>query len=279
MALGGLNTMFRERPAYENRPVIRSEPISAPMGLTSSIPISGIPRLVINVGNTPVHIHTGGDANRVLLQTTVEGDNTDAGTIAHAMNVIPIASDTGTIVQVTANRAFSGDDSRIADLDITVADKADIIIHSTDGAVDINGQINVVSSEGQVNVNNAQGQLNIQNEDGKVAINQFTGQVQLTTGDASIDMNNVKLSGSSSMKTVDGSFSFNGSLAAGGIYSIESRNGSVDVTLPADSSFQLVTATSGGSLQNDFGSSTVGSAPYSTLSIRTADGSIGLHEK
>src|SRR5579859_153659 len=267
MAMGGLGRSF-------DRGGFSAPQSSHPMQAYSQVyQVTGTPRLVINGANGEVHIHTGGKAGTVTIQQ--DGASGNAGSM-----VTRSEGNTGTIIDVNTSTGSAFSDGNVT-FDITVPDATNLDVHATDGSVDVNGvngQITAATTNGSIQLENVQGQITLQSEDGSITANNISGQVVATSNTGSISLEHAKLSGQSSLTTKNASINFQGSLDPSGTYNFESGNDSVDVTLPDNSSFQLTTSTNGGTLQNDFGTSTVGSAPHASLSIKTGDGSINLHK-
>src|SRR5215467_10178123 len=94
------------------------------------------------------------------------------------------------------------------------------------------------------------------------------------------------------LKTDTGSVTFEGTIDPKGLYQFETNTGSVDVTLPGNSSFHLDASTDTGSINSDFPgvnvqhsnftggnvNSDVGSSPGATVTLKTDTGSISLHQ-
>jgi hypothetical protein len=73
--------------------------------------------------------------------------------------------------------------------------------------------------------------------------------------------------------------SFAGELDPQGYYRFGTNLGTIDVVLPGNSSFTLAVATDLGSVNNQFGSTTVGPAPHAKLELRTNLGSVNIRRR
>ncbi len=159
----------------------------------------------------------------------------------------------------------SGDSLQIAvdksawsqtDLEVTVSNEADLVIQTN------SGDINVTGVNGQVNLNSDSG---------------------------TIILSQVSLAGNSSVSTNSGDIRFDGGIDPNGSYQFQSGSGSVDVTLPPDTSFHAAVTTKSGSFNSDFPevnsqpsggniAGDVGNSPRVNVMIKTDSGSINLNK-
>jgi hypothetical protein len=141
------------------------------------------------------------------------------------------------------------------DLEVTVSDEADLVIRTNSGDIDVTG---------------------------------VNGQVNLTSDTGTITLSQVSLARNSSVSTNSGDIRFDGAIDPNGSYQFRSESGSVDVTLPPDTSFHAAVTTNG-SFNSDFlevkslpsgGTITgnVGNAPRANVMIKTDSGSINLNK-
>ena len=157
----------------------------------------------------------------------------------------------------------SGDSLQIAvdkspwsqtDLEVTVSDEADLVIQTNSGDINVTG---------------------------------VNGQVNLTSDSGTITLSQVSLARNSSVSTNSGDIRFDGGIAPDGSYQFQSESGSVDVTLPPDTSFHAAVTTNSGSFNSDFPevnsqpsggniAGDVGNSPRVNVMIKTESGSINL---
>ena len=116
----------------------------------------------------------------------------------------------------------------------------------------------------------------VQSGSGDVNVEGISGQVNLSSQDGSITLSQDNLSGQSSIKTQNGSIDFNGSLSQQGSYDFEAGNGSINLQLPSNASFQLVNTS--GNLNNEFNNANVGSSPRPTLNVNSQSGDITISQ-
>lgn len=227
------------------------------MGMNSSVPAQQVPfdqtkqftvgaQPIINIysASGTVNVHTSGAASEVIVQTQGPGNanftQTDASTLT---------------IDTTNNPSFSD-----ISVTVTVPANANLVIHTTDGDVNVDG---------------------------------VSGQLSVISDSGSIGLTNMLLSDGSTVQTTSGDITFSGQLDSSGSYRFISSNGSIDLT-PLNSSFQVTATTNSGDIQSDFSSvavqqtsngngavmhGTVGSDSHATLTISTDSGSINLHSR
>ncbi len=131
--------------------------------------------------------------------------------------------------------------------------------------------------------------LQVETNSGNIDVTGVSGQMSLSSTTGTINATDDSLSGLSKLRTNSGSITFNGSIDPHGTYLFGSTSGSVDVTLPGNSSFH-VDATAGSissafpevNIQHPGGSGAdahgdVGSPPRATVTLY-AGSSINLNK-
>ena len=142
------------------------------------------------------------------------------------------------------------------DLEVTVSDEADLVIQTNSRDINVTG---------------------------------VNGQVNLTSGSGTITLSQVSLARNSSVSTNSGDIRFDGAIGPNGSYQFQSEGGSVDVTLPPDTSFHAAVTTKSGSFNSDFPEvnsqpsggnivGDVGDSPRANVMIKTDSGSINLNK-
>ena len=143
-----------------------------------------------------------------------------------------------------------------SDLEVTVSDEADLVIQTSTGDINVTG---------------------------------VNGQVNLTSDSGTITLSQVSLARNSSVSTNSGDISFDGAIDPNGSYQFQSGSGSVNVTLPPDSSFHAVVTPNSGSFNSDFPevnsqrpggpiSGDVGNPPRANVVIKTDSGPVNLNK-
>jgi hypothetical protein len=148
-------------------------------------------------------------------------------------------------------------------------------IHLNNG----NGPLKLDTSSGDIAIANEQGSVHAQTSSGNVQIKQLTGPVDLATNSGDITLDQAQLSGQDHLQTTSGDIHFSGTLASPGNYQMETDSGTIALKLPASSSFQLTTTSDSGDLHNDFATNSVGSAPYTTIGLKTTSGNMFVRKQ
>jgi hypothetical protein len=121
--------------------------------------------------------------------------------------------------------------------------------------------------------------VNIQAASALVTIEDVKGQIKASTDDGTITAANDELSNLSDLKSETGNIRFTGSFDAKGTYQFSSESGTIDISVPENSSFRLnTTGINSADITNEFGSNVVGNHPDATVAIHTEGGSVALHK-
>lgn len=235
---------------------------SSIFGKTAHLPqrsfhVTGLPTLVIKNDTGSVQIHTSDTPGVTINATEHTGyfdnfDDLDVTMTQNANEIDAIVSD---------NRG-----NRDVDLDIVLPSTSTLQATINTGSFDVTG---------------VSGQMNLTTHTGSIEVKGGTvsGNSSFKSDTGNITFENDTLSGQTLFSTQTGTISFDGGLTPQGNYTFQNTTGSVDLTLPASSSFKLDVSSHGGSVNNGFGSAVVGSDPTSTLHIQTGLGSVTLHKK
>ena len=226
-------------------------------GITEShtFQVSSSPQLVIVDPTGHVNIHSGATGSSVSIQATklTEGFGGNPNNI----HVNYAESPDLKTVTVTVDNGPKFVGLPVVNLDITVPSTIDLNLTSNTGSIDVNG---------------------------------VTGQMSLQSNTGSITAEQDNLTSSSTLKTDTGSVTFNGTIAQNSDYVFSTNTGSVNVTLPPDSTFHVDAKTDTGSFNSDFPVSTnkqglgrdvhgdVGNSPTTTITLTTNTGSINLNQ-
>src|SRR2546421_1080951 len=208
------------------------------------------------------HYQVGGHPTIVI--TDPNGSITvNTGGPSGYVNVQTLGRDQESVPSGTYNR--SGDSLQIAvdkspwsqtDLEVTVSDEADLVIQTNSGDINVTG---------------------------------VNGQVNLTSDSGTITLSQVSLARNSSVSTNSGDIRFDGGIVPNGSYQFQSESGSVDVTLPPDTSFHAAVTPNSGSFNSNFPevnsqpsggniAGDVGNPPRANVIIKTDSGSINLNK-
>ncbi len=173
-------------------------------------------------------------------------------TLGRDQESVPSATYSGDSLQIGVDKSPWSQ----TDLEVTVSDEADLVIRTNSGDIDVTG---------------------------------VNGQVNLTSDSGTITLSQVSLARNSSVSTNSGDIRFDGVIDRNGSYQFQSESGSVDVTLPPDTSFHAAVTTKSGSFNSDFPevnsqpsggniAGNVGNSPLANVMIKTDSGSINLNK-
>lgn len=203
------------------------------------------------------------------------GDNTNAQTFQLVSGMIPTLTINDSNGSVVVN---AGGDSNVItvtsqdrgpsqNVPATFDKQSDTLSIDTSGLN--NGADIVVTTPADVNVK-------VNDDFGDVQLQGINGQVSVQDNNGSVELSQASLSGQSSITTQSGSIDFQGSLSQQGNYTFESVDGSINLQIPSDASFQLVNPAD--NVRNDFNSSSVGSSPRPSLNVSSQNGEINISQ-
>jgi DUF4097 and DUF4098 domain-containing protein YvlB len=151
------------------------------------------------------------------------------------------------------------------------------------------GKTTARTSNGGISVMGSQGDVALRSSNGGLSAESVKGTIQLETSNGKIDI--VSSDGVVKAHTSNGAVRFKGT-AVQGQYSFRTSNGSIELILPSDTSFQLDATTSNGGIDTDFPiqkssedsertrlSGTVGKNPTVTITAHTSNGRIKVMQE
>lgn len=226
--------------------------------------VSDQPKLVIQNSAGTLHIRRG-NTNTVEVKATkyINGwfGSSDEGSIDYNQN--------GDILRVATRSFYKWSPLgglRNVNLDISVPAFTDVRFDGSAGTVDIEdirGQINVNTNAGTIDVRRAT----------------LDHQSVLTTNAGTINIRDAYMKGQVGVHTNAGTVDFSGELDQQGHYRFDTNAGTVTISLPANASFELQAKTDLGTINNQFGSNSVGSAPRPRLELNTNLGTVTVRRR
>jgi hypothetical protein len=269
--------------------------------------VTGQATVRIRVDDSRVQVITS-DTNQVEFRVTSEGFA--AINIGGKLHVD--SQQNGNQVELTVRLSPGvtlGFSNRRLSTEVRMPKNADLQLETSDGHVELsnlNGHIDVHTSDGAIKASQLSGTIDIRSNDGDIAADTLTGTFKLHSGDGKI--NATHLDGKCDVSTSDGSIqvagrfdsldikSGDGAVTAraesgskmSAMWSITTKEGSVEVTIPKSLQANLDASTRDGhvslglpvSVEGDIGNKAVhgtinGGGP--TLFIHTGDGTIHLN--
>jgi Putative adhesin len=152
-----------------------------------------------------------------------------------------------------------------------------IAIDTGSGSLDVEnvqGPVNIHTDSGDITARNIKGQMTMEAGSGSIRVTGANGQLKATTHSGDVIVRSGTLSGQSALKTDSGSVRFEGALDAKGSYQLSTNSGDIDLTLPANTAFQLAATTGSGNVNNAFGSNSVGVTPRAQITATIGSGSV-----
>lgn len=238
--------------------------------------IAGHPRLIVSDTEGDIHIHPGA-TNSIVVQ----GTKYVRGIGANLNDITVNYEQQGDTVSVTSTESWNFLNDRGLSLDISVPNTTDLQVADTSGNIEIeqiSGSTEVQTVSGDIKASNLSGNLQLSSTSGNIHLDNANGPMTFSTISGDIDARNIQLQGQSSLTSTSGNITFEGSLDPHGSYRMKAVSGDINLTLPANEAFNLNAATTSGDVKNEFGSTTVGSAPQPALTLQTTSGNIKIHK-
>jgi len=232
------------------------------------------PRVVVETFNGSITA-VGSDRDNVDVTVTKRGEGPDESVARQSLANIDVSMrQEGEVVYVTARLRHSTRQGRAqASVTIKVPSIAAVELETDNGQVRIHDLKRAVTAR----VNN-----------GKIEVRGGSGlRIDLTTTNGEVEFSETSGATVARAESTNGAIRFHGSLGDGG-HSFHSGNGSIELVLPASSSFAIDAVSGNGQVTSDFGvvesgghhrgrlSGIVGDRPRTDIKARTTNGSIRI---
>ena len=266
-------------------------PFTAEETVTKSFTPDGTTRIVVEMFNGSVDVVTGSD-NTVKVDVVKRGGGFSQQDAEDDLKnvAVTLTQDGGTIRVVakrTDQRVDIGNSGASAKLRVPAG--AILDLHSSNGSITSAGSVGDVkaqTSNGPIDVRGSRGPIDANTSNGPITIDGGSGAINAETSNGPIEItaeNALVIA-----RTSNGSIHFTGSLASGH-NQLDTSNGSLVVTLPANAQFAVNAETSNAKITSDFAVSaqdfsdnqlrgTVGSDPGTTLDLRTSNSPIEISQ-
>lgn len=246
------------------------------------------PRVVVEMFNGGIDV-TAGEGDTVKVDVVKHGSGaSQADADADLNNVQVNITQQGDTIRVTAQRADQNpliNSGASATLRVPAGSTLDL--RTSNGLITTAGPLAGVkaqTSNGLLTVRGAQGPIDLNTSNGAIIVDGGQGAVNADTSNGAITIS--ALAAVVNAHTSNGAIRFSGSLASGR-HTLNSSNGSIVVTLPAEAAFQVDASTSNGNIHSDFAVAdtdqsdkrlvgTVGNDPGAALEVRTSNANIDL---
>jgi len=156
---------------------------------------------------------------------------------------------------------------------IQVPDRADVKVRNVSGSVDLaslggpvevdvtSGTVKVASAaqgadlrtvSGTITATDVTGDADLKTVSGTIKAERIKGSVAAETTSGGIELADITEARSIRAKVLSGYVRYDGTIVAGGRYSLEALSGTIEVRLPASAAFDLEAETFSGKIQTDF---------------------------
>ncbi len=270
---------------------INLNPFTAEETVTQSFSTRAAPHVVVEMFNGSIDVVTSSD-NTVKSDVVKRGGGMSQQAAQDDLKNVQVTmtQDEDTI-HVTAKRT----DQRVdignsgASATLHVPEGTILDLRSSNGPITLSGPVGNVKavtsngpivsrgSRGQHDVNTSNGPITIDGGSGSIAAESSNGPIEITSDNANV-----------TARTSNGSIHFTGSLAEGRS-ELDTSNGNLVITLPANAQFVVDAETSNAKISSDFAVTsqdfsdnqlrgTVGSDPGTTLRLQTSNGPIEIRQ-
>jgi DUF4097 and DUF4098 domain-containing protein YvlB len=197
------------------------------------------PTLIVTNNEGFIHVHAGA-GNAMAVTITKVGDSFGASPDDFKVDYTQHGDIVTIQVKNDSIHLFDFSNTSQADIDVTVPTKSDLQLETDSGDITANG---------------------------------ISGKVVLTSNSGSLQATEDSLEGGSRLTTDSGSITMQGSIGATGNYLFQTDSGTIDVTLPASTSFHAKLASNSGGITNEF---PIANAHSSGNDSRTIIGDVGI---
>lgn len=233
---------------------------------------SASPRVVVENFNGKIEVNAG-PTNKVAVQVLRQAEGSTQAEAEAGLKKIEVTIERrdSTIRTVTkqADPLSAHQASASIQLIVPAGSRLDLHTNNDDILVSgVNGNVRLATANGDLKINGGQGRLNLQTSNGEIRVEAEEAVVNA--------------------ETANGNVIFKGTLAASE-QSFVTNNGSIEITLPANTDFRLDAETHNGRVLTDFPISesssgraevlkgTVGENPTISIRAESANGSIALY--
>jgi RNA polymerase sigma factor (sigma-70 family) len=257
--------------------------------LSQSFTTKSTPKLVVETFNGPITVTTveKGAVNAKVVKTVQAA--TEEAAKEDLKNIDVQMKQDGDTVRIAAkSEGVHLQTNRGAAVELQVPAGSKLDLHTSNGAIKSTGptgDATLRTSNGKIEIKGGKGKLNLKTSNGPINAEGSTGSLELKTSNGAITVKSEKASVNA--HTSNGAIHFSGSLADGK-HEFHSSNGSIGLTLPANSSFAVDAHTSHGKATTEFkinvsgsGKKTslkgsVGDSPATTIHLHTSNGNIDI---
>jgi DUF4097 and DUF4098 domain-containing protein YvlB len=206
----------------------------------------GVVNIVNNGGSVTLH---PGSGQQVVVNATTHSDKVEVDS-----NGMPDGRRVEIRTHVLSPQKLSADESKV-EYDITVPTGVSVTVSTATAPItveNLNSDLSLSSDTGRITVKNvANTHIHVRSVAAPVALTNVTdGHVEVTSSSGAVQLESV--SGPKvTIGTTSGDISYHGDCSGGGVYSITSHSGAIEVALPQNASVDLTARSITGSVEND----------------------------
>jgi DUF4097 and DUF4098 domain-containing protein YvlB len=270
-------------------------PFTATQELSKSFPVKRTPHVVVDTFNGKIEVIAGPSEGKVEAKVTKRAGGKSAQ--AAEENLKDVAVTMGMeddAIHIKAELLADGwrTGNHGADVELQVPSGSVLELKTSNGKITATGpggDTNAHTSNGQVEVKGAQGKIVLRSSNGTLKLESVKGPMDVQTSNGKIEI--TSSAGTVEAQTSNGSIHYKGKLESGQ-HSFRSSNGSIDLELPSQSSFEIEADTSNSRIDTDFPIShrqenehrthlhgTVGEHPAALISAHTSNGKISIRQR
>ncbi|MCW5882934.1 MAG: DUF4097 family beta strand repeat protein [Anaerolineae bacterium] len=219
---------------------------------TRSFDPGATPRLVIRTGNGRTEVRAG-EGRTIQVEATKRASGPNAQ--QKLAGILLDMSQSGETVrlgyQYSGPTSLLGQGGIAVDYLVTVPRTTAVDIEADNGEVTVDGvaaEVNARSANGAVTIRSVEGPVRVEADNGRMTIDRTRGLLDVQTNNGAIDAT-VTQADNMRLRSRNGAVTFAGALGAGP-HEIQSSNGAVTVTVPADQKLQLDVQTDNGAINN-----------------------------
>lgn len=135
-------------------------------------------------------------------------------------------------------------------LNVQIPESMEVEVHSKNSTIQaqqLDSNITATTSNGTIDVEDIQGNVSLKTSNGKVKVANIGGSSELVTDNGTVTLN--QLAGSVYIRTSNGAIT--GDTPIGGDWDVKTSNGSINLTIPENSSANLTAKTSNSSIKGN----------------------------
>jgi len=207
----------------------------------------GMVNIVNNSGSVTLH---PGSQQQVTVNATTHSDKVEVDS-----NSIPDGKRVEIRTHVLAQQKLSNDELKV-DYDITVPAGVSVTVSTATAPITIenlNANLSLSSDMGKITVKNAaNAHIHVRSVAAPVALTNVTASyVEITSSSGAVQLEDV-FGPKVTAGTTGGDITYRGDCSGGGVYSLTTHSGTIDVTLPQNASVDLTARSVTGYVENDF---------------------------